>query len=238
MSATGQQLAFEKPADMATEGRSPLAHLLHALNQPLTGLQCSLELALMGSRTSEQYIRILQEGLELTGRMRVLVEAIRQLADVEEGGTEEREMIPLDAVLKETADELRPVADARNIRMQLQVETKLWVESGRRRLTAALFRFLESALSLAMPGSVFRIRTGAKEGQSWLAISWNEGNQPPQHSPFSRPELGLLIAKASWKKIGADWESRPSQSSQQVRVLMPVVAGSSASPGCSSGGSE
>ncbi len=61
--------------------RSPLAELLHALNQPLTGLQCSMEVALAGPRTNEEYVQGLREGLVLTGRMRVLVEAIREVMD-------------------------------------------------------------------------------------------------------------------------------------------------------------
>ena len=61
------------------QGRSPLAHLLHALNQPLTGLQCSLELALASPRRREEYVRTLREGLQLIERMRILVEGVREL---------------------------------------------------------------------------------------------------------------------------------------------------------------
>jgi len=63
--------------------------LLHALNQPLTGLQCSLELALVSPRPAEQYVRTLREGLELTGRMRVLVQAVRELADLDQEESEQ-----------------------------------------------------------------------------------------------------------------------------------------------------
>src|SRR5579864_5175913 len=78
MSGAGVQLARD---EAALNGRTPLAHLLHALNQPLTGLQCSLELASAGPRPTDVYVRTVKEGLELVSRMRVLVEAIRELAD-------------------------------------------------------------------------------------------------------------------------------------------------------------
>jgi signal transduction histidine kinase len=223
MSAAGPQPAYEKTADTAAGGRSSLAHLLHALNQPLTGLQCSLELALIGPRTSEQYIRGLREGLELTGRMRVLVEAIRELADAEQDGAEAQETISVDTLLKETAEELRPVAEMREINIRVQGETAIRVEACRPKLVAVLFRFLESALSLAVPGSVFRIDTGTEPGRSWVAVCWNEGKEVPEHSPFSRQELGLLIARAGWKKIGAHWEAERSENSQRVKVVLPVV---------------
>jgi hypothetical protein len=80
MSSAGVQLAR---SEAALNGRTPLAHLLHALNQPLTGLQCSLELALVELRSPEEYARTVREALHLTGRMRVLVEALREIADSE-----------------------------------------------------------------------------------------------------------------------------------------------------------
>ncbi len=48
MSGSGPQLAPVPGNDLLSKNRSPLAHLLHALNQPLTGLECSLELAVAG----------------------------------------------------------------------------------------------------------------------------------------------------------------------------------------------
>ena len=64
---------------------NPLAVLLHELNQPLTGLQCSLELATVGSHTPEQYVDTIRQGLDLVSRMRMLVEAVREVADIEQG---------------------------------------------------------------------------------------------------------------------------------------------------------
>src|ERR1700676_3753274 len=81
MSGAAPQLASPRATEILPRGRSPLAHLLHALNQPLTGLQCSMELALSGPRRPEECVRTLREGLELTERMRILVEAIRELTD-------------------------------------------------------------------------------------------------------------------------------------------------------------
>jgi two-component sensor histidine kinase len=225
MTATGVQPAYESTTATAADGRSPLAHLLHALNQPLTGLQCSLELGLIGSRTAEQYVRTLRDGVELTARMRVLVEAIRELAETEQEVSEEREMIGLDSLLRETAEELRPVAEMRNIRVQLRIEAAVSAKASRRRLGGVVFRFLESALSLAAPDSIFRIHSGTERGQGWLALAWNESKAVPEHSPFSRQELGLLIARAGWNRIGADWEAESSESSQLIRVVLPVVEG-------------
>src|SRR5579863_8354522 len=90
MSAAAHASQSDEVSGLLTASRSPLQHLLHALNQPLTGLHCSLELALVGQRTPEQYVRALSEGLELAGRMSVLVGAIRELVETEEVREEEK----------------------------------------------------------------------------------------------------------------------------------------------------
>jgi C4-dicarboxylate-specific signal transduction histidine kinase len=178
------------------KGRSPLAHLLHALNQPLTGLQCSLELAVAGPRPIEQYVRALREGLELTGRMRILVEAIREVADAQPSEWEDLKPLLLDQLLRSTAADLLPVAEARGVRLVLEKLGALPLRADRRALEALLFRFLESALSLTREGSDLRIAATVELGHAILVVSWNQGS-PPEHSPFSRPEVGLLARDGS-----------------------------------------
>jgi len=220
------------PAWANPMGRSALAHLLHALNQPLTGLQCSLELAVAGPRPTEQYIRALREGLELTGRMRILVEAIREIADAQPSDPEEFEPVRLDQLLRSTAADLLPVAAARGVRLALEHlspenQAALPVRADHRSLATLLFRFLESALSLAREGTEFRIAASAEPGhaaleQATLAVCWSPG-PPPEHSPFSRPEVGLLIARAGWEGAGAEWIYTRTEATESCTVRLPLA---------------
>jgi hypothetical protein len=57
MSGASAQFAPQRTSGVLSDERRPLAHLLHALNQPLTGLQCSLELAAADLRRPEEYDR-------------------------------------------------------------------------------------------------------------------------------------------------------------------------------------
>ena len=77
----------------------------------MTGLQCSLELAVASRRRPEGYVRTIREGLNLTERMRVLVEAIRELTDTQPNA-EAEETFRFDELLRDTVDNLRPVAAA------------------------------------------------------------------------------------------------------------------------------
>jgi signal transduction histidine kinase len=220
MSAPGRQIAHASAVVSAPSGRSPLAHLLHALNQPLTGLQCSLELALVGPRTPEQYIRALRDGLQLAERMRMLVEAIRELADMEQDDTEPCEKILLNSLLRETADDLRPVAEAREVRIVVEGDEPLSVQVAPRKLATLTFRFLESAMSLAARGSVFHVASSSEADLACLVVRWDEAASLPEHSPFSRSELGLLIAQAGWKRAGANWASERTGHCQTVTVRL------------------
>ena len=225
MSAGKAQLARESVPAILPKGRSPLAYLLHALNQPLTGLHCSLEVALASPRTAEQYDRTLRDGLELAGRMRTLVEAIRELAETEQedAATAGEEIVPLEALLREVLSDLRPVAQARGVRLRVTGDGMLPVQTSRARLAEVLFRFLDSALSLAAWNSIFRIDAKSEGQEACLAVSWSKTRETPEHSPFSRQELGLLIAQAGWKRAGARWESESGEQVQTVRIRLPLA---------------
>jgi hypothetical protein len=236
MSAAQPAFGGGETSGLLSPGRSPLQHLLHALNQPLTGLQCSLELALVGQRTPEQYVRALSDGLVLAGRMSLLVAAIRELVETEEvreeekaransSGAEKRPVIALDALLHETADDLRPVAEARKKQILLQCDAPLPVHAARPRLAGAIFRFLDSALSLTCPGGNLRIRAHSESGQARLQVLWEAGHEA-EHPPFSPPQLGLLIAEAAWKRLGGEWSRDQSgdQSGEKTGSLHTISA--------------
>jgi signal transduction histidine kinase len=204
------------------EFRSPLAVLLHALNQPLTGLQCSMEVALASPRTCEQYVQSLRQGLELTERMRALVEAIREVANAEEGKNRRPETIELKDILREAFEDLAPVAETKSVDIVLDcvVPSSLAMRADRRSMASAVFRLLESALSLANPGSVLRIETGGTPAHAWIRVNWHGGIVPA----FLRPELGLLIAQAGWERAGAEWERERTEDLETVAVRLPFSA--------------
>ena len=205
------------------EMRSPLAQLLHALNQPLTGLQCSMEVALAGPRTPEQYVHGLREGLVLTERMRALVEAIRELVDQDEEKDEGPGTADLAMLLREAQEGLQPVAETKSVCCTLNgpAPCLATVRTGPRRLEAILFRLLESSLSLAARGSALRIETGGAPAEVWVRLRWH-GGRPP--SAFSRPELGLLVAQAGLERAGGVWERERTDSLVTVTVRLPGVS--------------
>lgn len=224
----------EKTALQKNGQRSPLAQLVHALNQPLTGLQCSMEVALAQPRTVEQHVFALREALLLTERMRTLVGAIREVADLEEAETdvaEERsrnfETGGLETVLREAAEDLRPVAAEKNVRIVLDFsDASSGFSSAVTRppslIAGVIFRLLDSTLSLAATGTELhieirrqtRLETRMKE-RIWFRMQWQAA---APRSESSRPELGLLIAQAGLERCGAEWQREESDHRTVVTV--------------------
>jgi signal transduction histidine kinase len=211
-----------------------MEQLLHGLNQPLTGLQCSMEVALASPRTVEYYAQRLREGLELTGRMRALVSAIREVVDGEREtnkdgvNAEETETVELQAVLREVVDELEPVAGERRVHMMLDAEVVVcsWMKGRREKLSTLIFRMLESVLSQAARGSALRIESGDGEKigakGAWLGVRWQAGERWSELSPS---ELGLLVAQAGWEQAGAQWLREKTDAGEAVTVRLLPVSG-------------
>jgi signal transduction histidine kinase len=200
--------------------RTPLAQLLHALNQPLTGLQCSMEVALGATRSAEQYRQGLREGLELTARMRELVEAIREVVDgQEDAGAEAEETVDLNSVLQEASLDLKPVAESRGVGVNLVCDSPLMVGAERRRLFALAFRLIEAALGLAAAGSELRVEVGG--AAATLRVLWH-GERP---SAFSRSDVALLVAQAGWEQIGAEWRRERDENGETVKISLARICG-------------
>ena len=203
----------------------PTSHLLHELNQPLTGLQCCLELATVGSRSPQQYLLAIHNGLDLVGRMRMLVEALREINDIAHSRPAQESLLQpeplhLQALVRSTVEDLRPVAEARFVGITLEGEfvsqsCAAPVESAR-----VLFRILESALSLAAERSVLRIQPGP-QSRATITLGWTEDVITSERSSLSLPQLGLLVARVAWQHAGGGWKMHLAQASRTLILSLP-----------------
>lgn len=224
MTGAGPRLAAVPGFRNEEKGRSPLAHLLHELNQPLTGLQCSMELAVAGPRPSDHYVRTLREGLELVSRMRDLVEALREVVQARETQIGTFALFHLDSLVSEVAVELEPIAAAESVRLIVLNSTPLPVHSHRVRVQRLVFRTLDSILSLTRKQCEMQVATVQEEDHACLMVTSTGGSSTASLSPFSRPELGLLVAQAGWEAMGATWTLSTSGEDQNLVIRMPLAS--------------
>jgi K+-sensing histidine kinase KdpD len=214
-----EEPARQKPA---------LAGLLHALNQPLTGLQCSLELALAVPRRPEQYIRTLREALELTNRLRLLAEAMRELIEMQARRIRPNQDLRLQELLAEVIEELRPVAETRGVRVGLDCDAAITVASERRFFQGLIFRLLEALLSLAAADNGIGIAGRKLEEEIQLRFEWSEPGSE-QKVEFCPAELALLLVAAGCERIGGRWE-RSHGDRNVCTMWLPRFAGEAPPP--------
>jgi hypothetical protein len=205
---------------------NPLPVLLHELNQPLTGLQCSLELAALGSRTSAEYINALHQGLDLVARMRMLVEAVREVADLAQDVSAQPEAIALDFLVRGTVDDLRPVAESRGLHIDVDGNSFPHSCLARRKLAPTVFRVIDSVLSLAASDSIVRVHLRTLNQQAAVIISWMDGKMMAENTETARlrlspPDLGLLVARACWERAGGQWNSKIPPANHSLTLLLP-----------------
>jgi signal transduction histidine kinase len=214
--------AFRQATALKPEGGGGvLSKLLHALNQPLTGLQCSMEVALAAPRTTEQYVQTMREGLELTARMRALAGAISEVVN-EEGTQDSADEFEFSALLRQVVEELAPVAEARQIRMVCNVSlVSSQVKASRARMQTAMFRLTECALALAEVGSAVQISATTAFDDIRMQLSWNG----VAAVSWSISEAGLLVAQAACERAGARWERNKTESLRSVTIWLPRLAG-------------
>jgi len=179
-----------------------IADLLHAMNQPLTALQCSLELSASMQRTQEQYAATVRDALGLTERLRLLVEAMRELTLSRAPEPGDLETFRLSVLLHEVTEELLPIAEHKSIMMQVLGNTDFCICATRASIRTGLFQFVEAALCVAEANSELKI-LGIPEAEAGCVVfSWRPIGGL-EHSPFSKPELGLLLAQHGLEQAGA-----------------------------------
>jgi signal transduction histidine kinase len=216
----------------AGPARTPLAQLLHALNQPLTGLQCSLEVTLASPRTNDQYVKNLRDGLALTERMRTLVEAVREMVEIGETqiaapGISDGKIAwgaELWGLLREVSEELKPVADAEQVNIEVNIPDTFpaalsAAEARRSNVAQGIFRLLESALALASRGTLLRIDALPAANDGGFCVQWETAGEETR-SALSRPEIGLLMAQAQLERSGAAWERQTAGRGERVSVRL------------------
>lgn len=89
--------------------REYLSEAFHSLSQPLTALQCGLELAVAVPRSQKEYERRIGEALQSTGSLREMMSALRELVEAEDPGEDAKE-IEWGELLSSLSDSLHKMA--------------------------------------------------------------------------------------------------------------------------------
>ena len=217
-----------------SEKQQLLADLFHALNQPLTTLQCWLEIATREFDGKQPSREEMTQALQHIAAITRLTSGLREWLDAEDVG-DELEMMRLDRSLREVASDLRPLAETRNVQLSLAGPSSAEILFEPRRLRQALFRLLEFAIQTSLPGSALEIRlsrascgemglTAAVSAQPRAAIPDSDCSDGSHYSLEQR--LSLAIAEGVFEAAGVRISRTRDRHQQTLKICLSVCPSS------------
>jgi signal transduction histidine kinase len=225
------------PVDMSAahgaklEQESLLPELLHALNQPLTSLRCSLEVTLLQPRDSDEYRRRLRESLKLTEDITVLASGIRELIDVEQPIAQPR-AVSLDKILQFSTRELMPLADAEGVGISVLCTPSLTARGDEQQLSTAIIYLLSFLLNRSSRGGEVNVQAKQDGVEIALAFELTEsgtqgsGSKPPAQPGAARAYLRLLVARRIFEVAGGTVRVDLDSKRGSIRIRLPRLPAS------------
>jgi His Kinase A (phospho-acceptor) domain len=120
------------------------SNVFHDLSQPLTALQCSLELALVRDQTIEEFRASVEAALHDAERLRQRLLLLRELSDAEDPG-DTSTPVALDQLLQQLREEMLPLFESAGRCFEL-TSVAVKVAANEAKLTRGFFYLLEFLL--------------------------------------------------------------------------------------------
>lgn len=224
------------------ERRSFLADAAHELRTPIAAIRSSIEVALDGERTREDYRELLGQVLDESESLEVLVNQLLLLseatASVDRG---QPERTPLSAVTAKAAEMFAGVAESRDIRLESSIAPGIVVNGVRRHLSQVVNNLLDNAIKYTPEGGRVTLSLNAIDGAARLKVADNGVGISAEDLPhvferFFRADrarqrddahgtgLGLSICQSIVEAHGGEvaCRSRPGEGTEFI-VLLPLA---------------
>ncbi|HET6370462.1 MAG TPA: ATP-binding protein [Nitrospiria bacterium] len=206
---------IEKLQQTFNHQRQFLLDVAHELKTPLTIIRGNAEVTLRARNMSQDgYIETLRDIVNVTGEMKVLVEDLLLLSRFQVDELPfEMKSIDLAAVLPEIAQEIKPIAQDKNLTLDMHLPRQsLWILGDIQRIKQLFYILIENAFKFTPPGgnlSLFAEKKGTtctiRFSDTGMGIPMDE--QAHVFNRFYRGSrsaggsgLGLSIAKSIMEK--------------------------------------
>ena len=240
------EAAFERQARFTADAS-------HELRTPLAIIRTHAELALARPRSAGEYREAVVTCLRAAERMAALVEGLLALARADAGKLDlRRDPVDLKWVVEESANLLRPLAEARGISLELKLDPAV-VVGDPLRLGQVVANLLTNAVNYNRDGGSVRVELAVSSGEAVLSVADTGGGIPEEDRPhiferFYRVDkarsrasggtgLGLAICKSAVESHGGtiDFETESGRGTT-FRVRLPCAGPDDPSPPPAAGG--
>lgn len=164
---------LDRLASFITQNRDFVANAAHELRSPLAAIRASVEVGLNQGRTDEEYIHILTDVMEETGRLAGLVNRLLILAEGDAGRLAPRDQTTrLDKVVRESVEMFEAVAELKGVRVSIAELAPALVRGDETNLRQVARNLLDNAIKYnRSPGEVdVRLRVDAEKKCAVLIV--------------------------------------------------------------------
>ncbi|HVP54002.1 MAG TPA: hypothetical protein VMU45_03330 [Candidatus Eisenbacteria bacterium] len=183
-----------------------IGELFHSISQPLTALECGLEISLRQDREAAQLRARMKAALASTQTLHQRLLELRLLLDAGEPGNT-TVPVALDDLLFRLRDDFASLAHHREIGLWVRCKPA-WVRGNAARLRSGFFHLFEYLLGCSLPQHVVCVVGKPIDQHSFLVRFGVRAKARASHlvaaPAFNRTDLGLRIALRTFQAAGGE----------------------------------
>jgi heavy metal sensor kinase len=211
-----------------------IADASHELRTPVTAIQTILSTTLEKPRSALDYQQALQDLSTVTGRLLRLTQSLLTLAHPDRTPAAARRPVDLSILLENVVDSLRPLADAKGLRLTCSLYPALRLDADEDGLIRLFYNLIDNAIKYSPAGSV-AIQAEPSADHCFLVITVADSGIgiPTEHLPHifdrfyrvdpSRTTTGAGLGLAIAREIVREHQGDIQVSSQAGRGTRFVV---------------
>jgi signal transduction histidine kinase len=177
---------LDRIATYLQEHRDFLANSAHELRTPLAAIRSSIEVALNGSRTNQEYRELLHEIIEESASLEILVNQLLLLSETETERLKlDKQQVQFDEIVEKALDMFGGVAEYRDIELTCPALPAVVVEGNRHHLRQVVYNLLDNALKFTPARGRVRmeLRVDAARRSLVFSVSDTGSGIPPGELP-------------------------------------------------------
>jgi heavy metal sensor kinase len=166
------------------EMRRFTADASHELRTPLAAIRTEAEVALNRPLDSGEFQQLLGSILEECERLTRLTEQLLALAREDAGAAPQgQEPVDVPALVRGVVENMRPLAEARGVALQVQADGPAEVRGDGLRLRQVFYNVLDNALKYTPMGGTVTVRSGRRGRDAVVRVTDTGVGIPPEHLP-------------------------------------------------------